>query len=264
MRQRARSGAAFTNYDNTRDAGTDTCVDAWLRGSAAYASVITRSRYAEDALHSAVARGFTQYVLVGAGFDSYVLRTPPESVHVSIYEVDHLATQSLKCQRILECGLSVRDSVRFLAADLSTESLSSVLARSAFDSTKPAFFSSLGVTTYLTREANLGSLRSIASSTTAGSELVFTYVDQAAFESHKINNAAIGKSVASIDEPFLSGFDPKTLAQDLRDCGFTLLEDLPVLQLVERYDPRGLNRLRPAQFSRIAHARVTGPYHGDA
>lgn len=264
MRQRATTGAV-TDHDKAGDTGTDAFVDAWLRGNAAYASVITRSRYAEDALHSAVARGCTQYVLVGAGFDSYALRTPPESAHVSIYEIDHPATQSLKCQRILECGLSVRDSVHFLAADLSTESLSSVLERSSFDSTKPAFFSWLGVTTYLTREANLESLRSIASSTTAGSELVFTYVDQAAFETNEISSTAIGKSVASIGEPFLSGFNPKTLAQDLRDLGFALLEDLHVLQVVERYDPRGLNQLQPAQLSRIAHARVTGAAErGDA
>lgn len=263
VRQRARR-AASTDHDNAGHADTDALVDAWLQGNPAYASVITRSRYAEDALHAAVARGCTQYVLIGAGFDSYALRTPPESAHVDVYEVDHLATQSLKRQRILECGLSIRDSVHFLAADLSTESLGSVLARSSFDATKPAFFSWLGVTTYLTREANLESLRSIASSTAAGSELVFTYVDQAAFESNAMNDAAIGKSVAAIGEPFLSGFDPKTLAQELRDLGFALLEDLHVRQLVERYDPRGLNHLQPARFGRIAHARVSGAGPGGA
>lgn len=256
IRQRATS-AAMTVHGNAGDTDADACADAWLRGSAAYASVITRSRYAEDTLHSAVARGCTQYVLIGAGFDSYALRTPQESAHLSIYEVDHQATQSLKRQRILECGLSVRDSVHFLAADLSTESLSAVLERSSFDSTKPAFFSWLGVTTYLTREANLESLRSIASSTTAGSELVFTYVDQAAFERDQIADTGMGKSVASIGEPFLSGFNPKTLAEDLCALGFALVEDLHIRQVLERYDSHGLNQVQPAQFSRIAHARVT-------
>lgn len=265
IRQRARSAAAAdqgTAADT--DADADAFVEAWLRGSAAYATVITRSRYAEDALHSSVARGFTQYVLVGAGFDSYALRTPPESAHVNIYEVDHPATQSLKRQRIRACNLSVRDSVHFLAADLSCESLGSVLAKSNFESTKPAFFSWLGVTMYLTREANLGSLRSIASSAAVGSELVFTYVDQAAFESNELTGTALGKSVASIGEPFLSGFNPNTLAQDLHDVGFDLLEDLNDSQVVERYDPHGLNGLEPAPHSRIAHARVTGVAGHDA
>ena len=254
--QRAIAAAA-TDPDTSSDTGTYAFVEAWLRGSAAFATVITRSRYAEDALHSAVARGFSQYVLVGAGFDSYALRTPPESAHVDIYEVDHPATQSLKRQRIRECNLSVRDSVHFLAADLSTESLSSVLAKSNFESSKPAFFSWLGVTMYLTREANLESLRSIVSSAAVGSELVFTYVDQEAFESNELTHTALGKSVASIGEPFLSGFNPSTLARDLHDVGFDILEDLDDAQVVKRYDPRGLNGLKPLQHSRIAHARVT-------
>jgi methyltransferase (TIGR00027 family) len=255
IRQRAMA-AAMTDQGTVAD--KDAFVDALLRGSVAFAAVITRSRYAEDALHSAVARGFSQYVLIGAGFDSYALRTPPESAHVNMYEVDHPATQSLKRQRIRECNLAVRDSVHFLAADLSTESLGSVLARSNFDSTKPAFFSWLGVTMYLTREANLGSLRSIASSAAAGSELVFTYVDQVVFESNEVTNTGLGKTVASIGEPFLSGFNPSTLARDLHDVGFDLLEDLDDFQVVQRYDPRGLNGLKPLQHSRIAHARVTG------
>ena len=244
---------------------TDALMEAWLRGSAAYATVITRSRYAEDALRSAVARGIAQYVLIGAGFDSYALRTPPETAHINIYEVDHPATQSLKRQRIRACNLSVRDSVHFLAADLSTESLGSVLAKSNLDSAKPAFFSWLGVTTYLTREANFESLRSIASSAAIGSELVFTYVAQEAFESNRLNKTALGMSVASIGEPFLSGFNPNTLARDLLSVGLELLEDLTSSQVVERYDPRGLNGLKPAQHGRIAHARIIGvTKHGAA
>ena len=249
--------AASTDHDTVADTDTDALVEAWLR-SAAYATVITRSRFAEDALHLAVARGVTQYVLVGAGFDSYALRSPPDSAHVDIYEVDHPATQFLKRQRIRECNLSVRDSVHFLAADLSSESLGSMLAKSNFESTKPAFFSWLGVTMYLTREANLESLRSIASSAAIGSELVFTYADQEAFDGHELTNSEIAKRVASIGEPFLSGFDPGTLARDLKDVGFDLLEDLNDSQVVQRYDPRGLNGLKPLQHSRIAHARVTG------
>jgi methyltransferase (TIGR00027 family) len=264
IRQRAIA-ATRVDHDSIADTEADALVDAWLRDSSAFATVITRSRYAEDALHSAVVRGFTQYVLVGAGFDSYALRAPPESAHVNIFEVDHPATQSLKRQRIRECELSVRESVHFLAADLSRESLSSVLAKSSFESTKPAFFSWLGVTTYLTREANLESLRSIANSAAVGSELVFTYVDQKVFDGNELTSSALGKRVASIGEPFLSGFSPSTLARDLRNVGFDLLEDLDGSQLLQRYDPRSLNKLKPNLHSRIAHARVAGvAEHGTA
>jgi methyltransferase (TIGR00027 family) len=248
--------AAAADQGTADDAGTDAWVESWLRGSVAYATVITRSRYAEDALSSAVSRGCAQYVLLGAGFDSYALRTPPECAHIDIYEVDHPATQSLKRQRIRECKLSVRDAVHFLAADLSTESLGSVLAKSNFDSKRPAFFSWLGVSMYLPREANLALLGSIAASAAVGSELVFTYVDQQAFEGGALATSAIARSVASIGEPFLSGFDPGALALDLHRVGFDLLEDLDDARVVERYDPRGLNGLKPAPHSRIAHARV--------
>ncbi len=69
--------------------------------------------------------------------------------------------------------------------------------------------------------------------------------------------SGIAQSVASIGEPFLSGFHPAQLAQDLHEVGFTLIEDLGDHQLVERYDPRGLNQLRATSFSSIARARVT-------
>ena len=98
----------------------------------------------------------------------------------------------------------------------------------------------------------------LARSAAAGSELVFTYVDQAAFDRREIGASVLGQAVASIGEPFLSGFDPQALAHDLHEAGFKLLEDLTDDQLLERYDPRGLNRLKPLPLSRIAHARVAG------
>lgn len=240
------------------DTGGSALVDGWLRGNPAYANIITRSRYAEDALHDAIARGCTQYVLVGAGFDSYALRRPPQAAHLQVYEVDHPATQQLKRMRIAECGLAVGDATHFLAADLAAESLESVLGRSGYDRSKPAFYAWLGVTMYLPREANQQALRGIARSAAPGSELVFTYVDQAAFDRREIGGSLLGQSVASIGEPFLSGFDPKALAHELQEAGFELLEDLTDFQLVERYDPQGLNGLKPLPHSRIARARVAG------
>ena len=248
--------ATGTDHRTVADTDKDAFVAAWLRGSGVYAGVITRSRYAEDALHSAVAKGFTQYVLVGAGFDSYALRIPPEVAHINVYEVDHPATQLLKRERIRHCAVSVPQSLHFLAADLSAERIHSVLGASGFESAKPAFFSWLGVTMYLTRDANLAALRSIASSAARGSELVFSYVDQKAFDTDEIRNSELGKRVAAVGEPFLSGFDPNTLARDLQEVGFELLEDLDDFQVVQRYDPQGLNGLNPERYSRIAHARV--------
>ncbi len=239
-------------------------VDAWLRAHAGYANVINRSRYAEDALHAAVGRGVRQYVLIGAGFDSYALRAPDEARHLEIFEIDHPATQSLKRRRLAECGVPPPDSLHFIAADLAQESLGEALSRSAFNAAKPAFFTWLGVTMYLAREANLASLRAISRCAAPGSELVFTYIDQRAFAAGPARSAdafaRLRQSVASIGEAFLSGFDPAALAQDLADAGFELVEDLADPQLLERHDPLGMNRLQPSERSRIARARVAeGP-----
>jgi methyltransferase (TIGR00027 family) len=241
-------------------------MDIWLRASPAFANVIARSRYAEDALHVAVARGVTQYVLIGAGFDSYALRTPSEAQHIDIYEVDHPATQTIKRRSMEECGLRLPNSVHFVAADLSKEPLAHALATSAFDSTKPAFFSWLGVTMYLSREANLALLLSLSELAAPGSELVFTYLDDRAFrvapEPMPRALSELGRSVASVGEPFLSGFDPSTLAGDLRGLGVELEEDLDDFQLVNRYDSSGLNGLKPVRLSRIARARVSADLVG--
>ncbi len=99
-----------------------------------------------------------------------------------MFEVDHPEpTQGLKRQRLSELGLDPA-AVHYVAADLGVEALDCALARSPFDSTAPAFFSWLGVTAYLTREANPTTLRAIGSCGAAGSELVFSYLDQRDFD----------------------------------------------------------------------------------
>jgi methyltransferase (TIGR00027 family) len=231
-----------------------------LRAASSYTGVITRSRFTEDALHEAVARGVRQYVLVGAGLDSYSLRVQSGERDLRIYEVDHPATQSFKLRRLDEAGIAIPAAARFLAADLAHEDLASVLARSDFDPLAPAFFSWLGVTMYLTRAANEQALRGIARCAAAGSELVFTYIDALVFRPEAGEAYArfgrLRREVAAIGEPFLCGFDPATLPQELAALGFELLDDLSDAELVSRYDPQGRNDLRTSGHSRIAWARV--------
>jgi methyltransferase (TIGR00027 family) len=233
--------------------------DRALRATSSYTGVITRSRFTEDALHEAVACGVRQYVLVGAGFDSYALR-PEAARHLRIYEVDHPATQSFKLRRLEEVGIARPAAARFLAADLAREELPAVLARSDFDPLAPAFFSWLGVTMYLTRSANEQALRGIARCAAAGSELVFTYIDALMFrpesgEAYK-RFERLRREVAALGEPFLCGFYAATLPQELAALGFDLVDDVSEAALVARYDPQGCNGLRTSTHSRIARARV--------
>ena len=235
-------------------------VDGWLRANPAYSNVITRARFSEDALRDALARGVRQAVMIGAGFDSWALRRPEAAREVQVFEIDHPATQDLKRRRIAACAGGAPAGLHFLPADLSRESLGEVLARSSFSSDAPAFFSWLGVTMYLSRDANLTTLRAIAGCAAPGSELVFSYVDQAAFGAGAMAEEfqVLQRSVAKLGEPFVSGFDPAVLAGDLRAIGLDLIEDCDDTQLVARYDPQGLNGMRPSIRSRIARVHVAG------
>jgi methyltransferase (TIGR00027 family) len=237
-------------------ASPDSIIDESLLRSRAYANVITRTRFAEDALQLAMTQGIRQYVLIGAGFDSFALRRPAFAVDLQIFEIDFPATQSLKIARIAECGLTLPDSLHYIAADLSQETVAAALSRSPFRSQDLTFFSWLGVTMYLTREANLGTLKSIASCTPAGSELVFTYFDERLFRAQSESFRDMEKRVAAMGEPFLSGFNPATLARDLEVCGLLLLEDLNGSEIAAKYDRMGESGLGQSDFSHIALARV--------
>jgi methyltransferase (TIGR00027 family) len=233
-------------------------LDDFLLANVAYPGVVIRSRYTEDALREATNRGTRQYVLIGAGFDSFALRRPAFSEALEIFEIDHPATQVFKIQRIKECGISLPQSVHFVAADLAKEDLAAVLARTSFRRNEPAFFSWLGVTVYLTREANLATLRAVANVGAPGSELVFTYVDQIEFASGGSRSLRDpnAKAVAMMGEPYVSGFDPKEIANDLMDIGLELVEDLDGQKMSERYIRTRANTLQPPASMHIALARV--------
>ncbi|MCA6122055.1 class I SAM-dependent methyltransferase [Bradyrhizobium sp. WSM 1704] len=240
----------------------DSILEQFLLTNAAYPGVVIRSRYAEDALREATVRGVRQYVLIGAGFDSFALRRPAFSDIVEIFEIDHPATQTMKIQRIRECGITLPSSVHFIAADLAREDLATVLARSSFRKDEPTFFSWLGVTVYLTREANLATLRAVAACGAPGSELVFTYVDQIEFGPgggrllHNLN----AQAVATLGEPYVSGFDPGEIANDLSRAGLALIEDLDGREMSERFARAGTNMLQPPASLHIALARAgAGP-----
>jgi methyltransferase (TIGR00027 family) len=240
-------------------AGADD-LDAALRAHPAYGAVILRARYSEDALADAVGRGVGQYVIVGAGMDSFALRRPSFAHALQIFEVDHPATQQFKTRRLAEREITLPPGLHLIAVDLSETGLDTALASSSFRSEQPAFFSWLGVTIYLTRQANLATFRAIASSASAGSELVFEYVDQRALDS-EVEHTPIQRArarVAAAGEPWISGFHPDQLADELRDTGLELLEDLGAEELETRYCAGRADGLTPSPGAHIARARVAG------
>jgi methyltransferase (TIGR00027 family) len=232
-------------------------LDVVLRRHPTYGGVVLRSCWAEDALAAAAGRGIAQYVLLGAGFDSFIVRQPAFAAALTIFEVDQPASQAMKRERLAASGASVPANVRFVPADLGREVLADVLDRGGFDRTRPAFFSWLGVTIYLTREANVATLREVARVAAPGSEIAFTYVDERALEAGRSEvMERLREGPASLGEPWLSGFDPRTLGAMLRAVGLELVEDLDGAALTARYCAERTDGLAAGGAGHVARARV--------
>jgi methyltransferase (TIGR00027 family) len=197
--------------------------------------IAARSSFAEDALGAAVARGVRQYVVLGAGLDTFALRNPHAATGLEVFEVDHPATQAWKRDRIAGAGLDVPPALTFAPVDFERETLAGGLGRAGFDASRPAFFSWLGVVPYLSREAVFATLAFVAG--VPGGEVALDYGDppsalppeqRAAYECR----AAL---VASLGEPWQTFFHPPDLARDLGALGFSEIEDLGPAEMSARY-----------------------------
>lgn len=192
-----------------------------------------RSRYSEDALKAAYARGVRQFVVLGAGLDTFAYRNPFPDLRV--FEVDHPATQQWKRELLERAAIATPASLTFVPVNFETESLIDRLQESGFRR-EPAFFSWLGVTTYLTREAFDATIGFIAG-LPKGSGVVFDYVIPRSLMNPAQRTVvdALSARVARAGEPFRLFFDPNELAADLRGLGFTSIEDLAGEEIDARY-----------------------------
>jgi methyltransferase (TIGR00027 family) len=197
--------------------------------------VAARSRFTDDCLAEAVARGVRQIVILGAGLDTFALRNPHAALGVQVFEVDHPATQIWKRDRLARSGLDVPASLTFVPVDFERESLAQALAAAGFAAGRTAFFVWLGVVPYLTRDAILATLRYIAGVPEA--EVIFDYSEP--LENYppkrRARVEAAAARVASIGEPWLTHFDPPELARLLHAIGFARLEDMGPEDLAVRY-----------------------------
>ena len=198
------------------------------------AFMAARSRFAEDELAHAVSRGVTQYVVLGAGLDTFAYRNPHPGLRV--YEVDHPATQAWKREQLQAAGIAIPPSLTFVPIDFEQQTLADGLAHSGFNANATAFFSWLGVTPYLTREACLATLSFVAKMP-AGSGVVFDFaIDPALLNAgQRIALAALSKRVAAAGEPFQMFFDPTKLQHELKRLGFRRTEFLQGKEINARY-----------------------------
>ena len=145
---------------------------------------------AEDLLEEAVRQQeVKQYVILGAGLDTFAWRRPDLLARLQVFEIDHPATQADKRQRLQAISRENPRQLHFLPVDFSQEDLAAALKRSAFDPQAPSFFSWLGVTYYLTRDAVCATWRAIAEVAPAGSVVIFDYLDTDAFVPGRVARA---------------------------------------------------------------------------
>jgi methyltransferase (TIGR00027 family) len=200
------------------------------------AFLVARSRFAEDELARAVGRGATQYVILGAGLDTFAYRNPyPESA-LRVFEVDFPSTQLWKQRLLAEVAIAIPSSVTYAPVDFEHQTLADGLAQAGFASQKITFFSWLGVTPYLTRDAVMSTFSFIAK-TPPGGGVVFDYaVPRSSLpEDSQLAFDALVRRVAAAGEPFQTFFDPQELAAELRRTGFRHVEDLDASEINSRY-----------------------------
>ena len=198
-------------------------VDTQSRGLRA--SIAMRSRYAEDRLAAAVARGVRQYVLLGAGLDTFAYRNPHAEAGLRVYEVDHPATQRAKRERLAGAGIGMPPSTTFVPIDFETQTIPAQLRAAGFRFDRPAFFSMLGVVIYLTDDAVMETMR-VAASCAAGTEIVFSFSvpDALLTEAQQRGRARAMAQVAKLGEPWITFYEPSRLARELRGRGFSNAE----------------------------------------
>ena len=193
------------------------------------AHVLLRSRFTEDRLAASIERGIRQYVILGAGFDTFVLRQPPWARSLQIFEIDQAATQTRKRALVAAADLTVATNVHFAAVDLEHESLRDGLERYSIDFGQPTFFSWLGVTMYLKHAAIQTVLQCVASFP-VGSEVVLTFAPPPGHAPSPFDQRS-----ADLGEPWISHFEPDEMEARLRAAGFSCIDFLTPEEADVRY-----------------------------
>jgi methyltransferase (TIGR00027 family) len=196
------------------------------------AFLVARSRYAEDNLRKAVESGVEQYVLLGAGLDTFAYRNSYPQLRV--FEVDHPATQQWKRELLQRNRIAIPESVTYTPVDFECQSLSAQLGNTGFNQRAPAFFAWLGVVPYLTLEAFRGTL-SFISTQPPGSGVTLDYGQPRAVLPllEQLAHDSLASRVEKAGEPFRLFFTPADIAAEF--SRFHSLEDLGAPEINARY-----------------------------
>lgn len=212
------------------------------------AAVVARARFIEDLVTERAALGVGQYVILGAGLDTFAQRKPEVATRLRVFEIDQPATVDWKRRRLLELGYAIPDRLRLVPVDFEAgESWPDELIAAGFDPGLPAVVVSTGVSLYLTKDATAATLRRIAG-LAAGSSLAMTFMlptdllDDA--DRAGLRQSAQGAKASGT--PFISFYTPQEMLTLARESGFSNARHVPGATLAERYFAGRPDGLRPS------------------
>jgi methyltransferase (TIGR00027 family) len=215
------------------------------------ASIVARARFIDDLVVQETRRGVDQYVILGAGLDTFAQRRPRVASGLRVFEIDRPGPQTWKRRRLMELGFGVPESLVFVSVDFeSGGSWRQALAAAGFDPTRPAVVSSTGVSMYLTRDANLATLRDVAAFA-KGTTLAMTFLLPLELASPEVRpglERAVQGARAS-GTPFLSFFTPAEILKLAREAGFREPQHVSAASLTQRYFSDRTDGLRPPDNS---------------
>jgi methyltransferase (TIGR00027 family) len=211
------------------------------------ASILARARFIEDLVAERAAQGVTQYVILGAGLDTFAQRRPDLASQMRIFEVDQPGPQAWKRKRLVELGLGIPSFLRFVPVDFEAgDAWWTRLAEAGFDASRPAVVASTGVSMYLTKDATAATLRQVAA-LASGSTFAMSFmlpIELADPEVRPgIERAAAGARANGT--PFISFFTPTEMLSFAREAGFANVEHVSAASLAERYFAGRTDGLRP-------------------
>ena len=211
------------------------------------ASIVARARFIEDLVIEQVQRGVSQYVILGAGLDSFAQRHASLASSLTIFEVDRPGPQRWKHDRLIALGYGVQDWLRFVPVDFEAgQSWREALLRHDFDASRPAVIVSTGVSMYLSREANAATLREV-SSFAPGSTLAMTFLLPLEMADPDIRPGLemAEKGARASGTPFISFFTPDAMMAFALENGFHDARHISAAALTERYFANRTDGLHP-------------------
>jgi len=196
---------------------------------------LARARYCEDMLMNAVKMGAKQYVILGAGMDTFAYRNPKLLSKIHVFEVDHPDTQAFKRHKVLQAGWDIPDHLHYVSMDFTKDDLPDELKKAGFDMDEITFFGWLGVSYYLSKEDNANMIKTIASFIVDGSSLLFDYADNEFLVStvKRIQNQIAMAKTAG--EPMKAGYSYTELERTLAVHDFLIYEHLTASDIERKY-----------------------------